>query len=136
MIVESQFRRWRWKFSQDHVYLLPFSISTEKPLIIQSSSGTTLVELQGDKCRINRHYHFDGATWAIDFESVLSSAALHDALLQLKDKYPTVITESMAHNAFKNQMRQDRFKLRLLYGFFTRPFFRNIYKFLNQNYEK
>jgi len=131
MIVQSNFRRYKWKFQRKHVYLLPFDLG-DKSLTILSGTGNALVVAKGDKLTINRHYHFDGATCAPDFKKVLFAAALHDALLQLKDKYPGKISEAMAHKAFRQEMIDRGFRLWPVYSFFTRPFARKIYKRLKK----
>lgn len=131
MIVKSQFKKWNWKFRRNHTYMLSFSVGTQT-LLINSSSGNPMVVALEDRLTINRHYHFDGATWAPDFKRVLRAAALHDALLQLKDKYPGKITEKQAHAAFRDEMQLSRFALWPVYSFFTRPFFRKIYKSLTK----
>lgn len=127
MIVKAQFKAWPWKFQRQKAYNIPFDVGT-KPMTILSSSGKPLVIARGFSVIIKRHYHFDGATWAPDFKKVLPSAALHDALLQLKDKYPNRLNEEVIYQAFDRQMEIDGFKGRWLYSFFTRPFFRKIYK--------
>lgn len=131
MIVKSNFKKWKWKFQRKHTYMLPFKIGP-KTLMIKSNSGNPLVVAHGEMLTINRHYHFDGATWAPDFKRVLRAAALHDALLQLKDKYPGKITETQAHAAFRDEMRLSKFALWPVYSFFSSPFFREIYKAFKQ----
>lgn len=131
MIVKSQFKVWRWKFQRNHTYMLPFSVGDET-LLINSSARNPLVVAKDERLTINRHYHFDGATWAPDFKRVLRAAGLHDALLQLKDKYPGKITEAQIHTAFRDEMRLSKFTLWPVYSFFTRPFFRGIYNALKR----
>lgn len=131
MIAKSNFRKWKWRFTRKHVCLLPFDLGPLS-LTILSGTGNALVVGKGDKLTINKHYHFDGATCAPDFKKVLRAAALHDALLQLKQKYPGKISERMAHQAFRREMRADGFRLWPIYSFFTRPFSRAIYKRLTK----
>lgn len=132
MIVKSQFKAWKWKFQRKHHFFLPFSIDAtkDKPLTINSSTGNVLVEAHDNHLTIKRYYHFDGATWAPDFKRVLYSSALHDALLQMSAKYPSKISEEMAHRAFKKQMKEDGFKLWPIYYFAVASFPRRIYKVL------
>jgi len=116
-IARSNFRKWKWKFKRKHVFILPWSLDESlQPLTIESNSGNVLVSLKGNRLTINRHYHFDGATYAPDFENVLLAAACHDALLQLKDKYPFLIDADMANRAFDHAMKEQRFKLRWIYS--------------------
>lgn len=132
MIVKSQFKAWKWKFRKGHTYALPFSIPGSDSLTILSNSGNPLVIAKHDKLSIKRHYHFDGATWAPDFDRVLSASALHDALLQLSAKYPAKVSEEMAHKAFRAQMRRDGFLLWPLYYWAVSSFPRRIYKLLTK----
>lgn len=116
--------RWKWRFKRKHVYFLPWSLdATLDPLTIKSNSDRVLVSLHDDKLTINRHYHFDGATYAPDFDGVLMAAALHDALLQLADKFPFHVTYDMANDAFAAEMRAQRFKLRWIYSLAVRLYF-------------
>jgi hypothetical protein len=71
--------------------------------------------LINNKLRIERHYHFDGATYAPDFKGVLKAVAVHDAMLQLAEKHPTKISRKQADEAFNYQMKKDKFVLRLPY---------------------
>lgn len=89
---------------------MPFTHEGE-PLTIESHTGKVLVTLDESELLIERHYHFDGATYAPDFKNVLRAAAVHDALLQLHYKYPNSIHRRHADEAFKKQMRADGFKL-------------------------
>ena len=86
------------------------------PLTIKSGSGNVLVSLHDDKLTVYRHYHYDGATGAPDFKRVLLATAVHDALLQLAEKYPGLVTYRMANQAFFAEMKTQRFKLRWIYG--------------------
>lgn len=116
MIGKANIRGWKWRFIKGRIFDLPFTHEGE-PLTIESHSGRTLVTLDGSELLIERHYHFDGATYAPDFKRVLPSAAVHDALLQLAEKYPLQLTADQAHEAFKLQMKSDGFKLSGLYFF-------------------
>ncbi len=113
MIAKANITGWKWRFTQDESFVLDFGYFGT--LKILSDSGNVMVDLKGDTLTIHRHYHFDGATYAPDFEGVLKSSAVHDALLQLHEKYPHIIARSKADEAFKNQMRADGFKLWPLY---------------------
>lgn len=127
MIAKANIRGWKWRFTKAQTFQMPFTHDGD-PLTMQSDSGRTLVTLGGDKMIIQRHYHFDGATWAPDFKNVLPAAAVHDALLQLCDKYPDQLTEDKAHAAFKSQMVRDNFKLNLLYNYAVTSWPRKLYK--------
>jgi len=127
MIVKSQFKAWKWKFQRQHIFELPFSVGGLQ-LSILSGSGNPLVIAYKTELKIRRHYHFDGATWAPDFKRVLYASALHDALLQLAEKYPEDITEAMAHEAFKVEMKARGFKLWPIYYYAVSSWPRKLYK--------
>lgn len=131
MIAKANISGWKWRFTKARTFELPFSHAGD-PLTILSDSGQTLVKLYSNNLLIKRHYHFDGATWAPDFEGVLPAAALHDALLQLCDKYPEQLTEEKAHDAFKAQMMRDDFKLYPLYHYAVASWPRQLYKLLTR----
>ncbi len=114
MIAKANITGWKWRFLNSRIFHLPFTHKGE-PLTIESNSGNTLVTLDGSELLIERHYHFDGATYALDFENVLLAAAVHDSILQLCEKYPNELTTDQAHEAFKWQMDLDGFKLSRLY---------------------
>ena len=117
-IVKSNLNnKWKWKFKRQKTFTLPFylAVPSENPLTIYSRSGRVLVEAYEDKVKIKTHYHFDGATCAPDFKRVLMAAALHDVLLQLKDRYPKKLEEADAHFAFKEEMKAQGFRLWPLY---------------------
>ena len=116
MIAKANITGWKWRFLNSRIFHLPFTHEGE-PLTIESHSGKLLVTLDGSELLIERHYHFDGATYAPDFRRVLPAAAVHDALLQLCEKYPGQVTTDQAHEAFKWQMDFDGFKLSGLYFF-------------------
>ena len=116
MITKANITGWKWRFLRGRIFHLPFTHKGE-PLTIESHTGKVLVTLYGSELLIERHYHFDGATYAPDFRRVLPAAAIHDALLQLCEKYPDEVTTDQAHEAFKHQMDLDGFKLSGLYFF-------------------
>jgi len=116
MITKANITGWKWRFTKLHIFELPWYHGGD-PLVITSQSGNELVKLQRNTLIIYPHYHFDGATYAPDFKNVLLATAVHDALLQLADKYPLQLTTDQAHEAFKVQMQRDGFKLSGLYFF-------------------
>jgi len=97
MIVKSQFKKWKWKFTKDRYFVLPESATPERgtTYTILSRSKNPVVFLRDNMLCICRHYHFDGATYAPDFKSGLAHYAMHDAMIQLSQKYPE-ITRKMA----------------------------------------
>jgi hypothetical protein len=115
MITKANISGWKWRFSKGETFTLPFTYAGFLPLLIESRSGNVLVELIGNKLRIERHYHFDGATYAPDFKGVLRASAVHDALLQIIEKHPNKLSRNLADKAFNHQMKKDKFKLRLPY---------------------
>lgn len=115
MIAESNISGWKWRFTKGETFTVPFVYMGIFPLTIESKSGNVLVQLHGNKLTINRHYHFDGATYAPDFKGVLKAAAVHDALLQLHEKHGNKISRKLADKAFLYQMKKDGFKGRWLY---------------------
>ena len=127
MIAKANISGWKWRFTKARTFKLPFTHDGET-LTILSDSGRTLVKLYSNNLLIERHYHFDGATWAPDFENVLPAAAVHDALLQLCDNYPDQLTEDKAHDAFKSQMMRDDFKLYPIYHYAVASWPRKLYK--------
>jgi hypothetical protein len=130
MIVKSQFKKWKWKFTQDKTFVLPVSVGSH-PLTILSNSGNVLVHAQGVMLKIKRHYHFDGATCAPDFKRVIVPSAVHDAMLQLADKYPSIVSERMAHRAFKQSMKAHGFRLWPIYYYAVASWPRKLYKLLS-----
>lgn len=115
MIIKANITGWKWRFTKGEEFILPFNYYGYLPLLIESQSGNVLVELIGNKLQINRHYHFDGATYAPDLKGVLRASAVHDALLQIIEKHPNKISRYDADMAFNYQMKKDGFKLRLPY---------------------
>ena len=114
MITKANITGWKWRFTKLHIFELPWYHGGD-PLVITSQSGNELVKLQRNTLIIYPHYHFDGATYAPDFFEVLRAAAVHDALLQLSENHPQMVTRKMANEAFKKQMRADGFTLWPLY---------------------
>ena len=102
--------KWKWRFLRNYSVVLPLSAvpMTSEIYTIHSRSGRALVELKGNTLKINRHYHFNGADYAIDWKSQLPQTARHDAMLQLAEKYEDITTD-MAHEAFK-PISEDKFK--------------------------
>jgi hypothetical protein len=95
MIVKSQFKKWKWKFTKDQYFVLPDSSIPErgKTYAILSNSGNPVVSLRNGMLRIHRHYHFNGADYAPDFKGGLPHYAKHDAMCQLAEKYPEITRE-------------------------------------------
>lgn len=129
MITKSNITGWKWRSSHSREFQLPFYHFGE-PLILESNAGNVLVVVNGGTCLIERHYHFDGATWAPDFKDVLPATALHDALLQLHEKYPDDLSEQDAHEAFLLQMQRDEFALANLYYWAVSSWPRKLYKLI------
>ena len=134
IVVRSNFsNRWKWRFKRKHVFFMPWDLDASlDPLTIKSGSGNVLVSLHDDKLTVYRHYHYDGATAAPDFKRVLLPAAVHDALLQLAEKYPGLVTREMADEAFKVEMQDQGFLLWPLYYFAVSSFPRRIYNRLTR----
>lgn len=106
IITRSNFTKWRWKYNRVKSYVMPLCAVpvTDKLYTIKSNSGRVLVSLSGNKLTISRHYHFDGATRALDLKSGLEWYAVHDAMCQLAAKYDE-ITIDMADAAFDPRLR-------------------------------
>ena len=106
-VTRSNFSKWKWKFARNKSYVLPFKAVpvTAETYAIKSNSGNVLASLTGNTLTINRHYHFDGATKALDLKSGLEWYAVHDAMCQLATKYDE-ITVDMADAAFDPRLRK------------------------------
>lgn len=107
MIRQSNLTGWKWCYINNAVYELPMEAlpQTDKTYTIESNSGNVMVELHGKYLHINRHYHFDGATWAPDFSNGLPYYTQHDAMCQLAAKYDD-ITRDMADEVLNPRLRR------------------------------
>ena len=101
IVVKSNFAKWKWKYNHRRVYFLPIEADPNDGQTYQllSRSGRQMACIHDGKLTINKFYHFDGATYAPDFDNGLEWYGRHDAMCQLAEKYPE-ITRKMADAAF------------------------------------
>ena len=117
MIIRSQFKRWKWKYTKNEAYIIPLKavVNATDTFFINSKNSTRLVTLAGNLLTIHRHYHFDGATHAPDIKSGLKWYAQHDAMIQLHQKYPSIISREMADSVLDPRLRSSPLHLWLYY---------------------
>lgn len=128
-VIPSNFKDWPWRYRVDATYNLSESVPYDGQAIgLLSNGGNPIVYLDAGFLTIYRNYHFDGATCAPDFDEGLEGFAVHDALLQLLDKYPDSFPEQWAHDAMKQIHDRDGFALGWLYHWAVSSWPRKLYK--------
>ncbi len=133
-VIPSNFKGWKWRYNVTTTYNLSDLVPYDGAALgILSDSGKPMVYLDAGFLTIYRHYHYDGATWAPDFEKGLEGYGVHDALLQLLDKYPNAFPEQWAHDAMKEIHDKHSFKLGWLYHWGVSSWPRKIYKLITES---
>ena len=129
-IIPSNIKGWKWRYNVTQTYNVSRQVRSKiEPIGILSDSGKPMAYLCMGYLTIYRHFHFDGATCAPDFKSGLEGYAVHDALLQILDRYPEAFTEQEAHDAMRLIHDRQGFKLGWLYHWAVSSWPRKLYKF-------